>query len=113
MHNQPLTQQCVYCFVFVPRALLLLIVCCVLPCAVGTAVLCQGHCCSVFVCYVLTHVLCLGHCYFMYACNVLVPQILLCCASRHGYLLQMSYLSAPLLYVVTDNGAAYDCTDVI
>ena len=32
------------------------------------------------------------------------------CASRHGYFLQMLYLSAPL---VIDNGAAYDCTNVI
>ena len=98
MHNQPLTQRCVYCYVFVPRALLLLIVCCVLPCAVSTAVLCQGHCCSIYC------MLCTDACFVSWA---LLLHVL------HGYFLQMSYLSAPLLYMVIDNGAVYDCTDVI
>ena len=50
------------------------------------------------------------------ACDVLVrtTDILLHCARRHGYFLQILCLCAPSFkYVIIDDGAASDSTDAI
>ena len=99
----------VYCHMFCALGIATLhIVYCVLPfvCTVGIALLCT--------CMLYCHVLCaMGSAASCIACDVLVPQILLHCASRHGYFLLMLCLCASLLYVTIDHGAANDCTDVI